>query len=326
MRTRDIIIVVVVLALIVAFVFGVFGCKDKAEAKDPNDYDIFIDCTFGIDEPNEQECNHGWIRDNENGIGIGIIFLMCVKHEDCWKCPECGECVGPEEREAMIEPNEPCKHDNLIDQEVYYGYVFCLDCDNWLKEHLSIEGENILLSWKVVSQTGEWIRPIKPEPNEPEPNEPDIKPCRHRNLLDCSELEGGCGHCVGCLDCPTAYWNLKCPMAAELDRMNQDRAGADDLDWAKELEYRCVVGNYKGESFCSECGEEVYSQELFLHHICAKYREPKYILNQMINNIPTWPDYIELEKTLVIGRGTIISPSGFAFKLAKGTKIFFQDD
>lgn len=32
-----------------------FGCEDKAEAKDPNDYDIFIDCTFGVLEPNEPE-------------------------------------------------------------------------------------------------------------------------------------------------------------------------------------------------------------------------------------------------------------------------------
>ena len=42
--------------------------------------------------------------------------------------------------------------------------------------------------------------------------------------------------------------------------------------------------------------------------------------------IPTWPDYIELPKTLVIGRGTSMTTDGNTFKIAKGTKIYFKDE
>lgn len=73
-------------------------------------------------------------------------------------------------------------------------------------------------------------------------------------------------------------------------------------------------------STCSECGTKIHITET---HYC-----PNYILRI----IPTWPDYIELKKKLIIGHEEWINPIDGSktewngIVLTKGTKIYFKED
>ena len=64
--------------------------------------------------------------------------------------------------------------------------------------------------------------------------------------------------------------------------------------------------------------------------------ESEYILNipdileNIMKHIPTWPDYIELEKTLIIGHEEYTNPNGsktifHGIEIGKGTKIYFKE-
>ena len=63
---------------------------------------------------------------------------------------------------------------------------------------------------------------------------------------------------------------------------------------------------------CSECGVKVHITE---SHWCPK---------QILRYIPTWPDYIELEKELVIDPKAI-SGENWICLFKKGTKIYFKE-
>lgn len=78
MKTKSIEILIIV-GILLALSF-VVGCKDETKAKDPNDYTVFIDCTFGLTEPNEP------VTDEYNTRNNVYAILRKAGVEDVHKC------------------------------------------------------------------------------------------------------------------------------------------------------------------------------------------------------------------------------------------------
>ncbi len=91
-----------------------------------------------------------------------------------------------------------------------------------------------------------------------------------------------------------------------------DDIGEPDVPGRNESEYKW---------FCS-CGKGIRKMSIYECRDCGKVYNP---LDVILKNIPTWPDYIELEKDLVIDLPDDHSIGIYEIILGKGTKIYFKE-
>lgn len=90
----------------------------------------------------------------------------------------------------------------------------------------------------------------------------------------------------------------------------------------------CLVYGCDCKPTCAICGEEIKSYDIGDPDAVLHYHEPepepkKYSFPSGF--IPTWPDYIELEKDLVIDIPVDFGDiKTFGYRLIKGTKIYFK--
>ena len=318
MKTRliEITFIVGVLLLLALAV----GCKDKAEAREHfegqivnldktyifNGYDyvpVFPDKPKDkIDDPicDLPKPEIGYIDCAKHGKNEYIRYYDGFKeYRYCKRCY--GEFLNKSLAEIIrdtelptLEANEP------VSTEVYEGMLF-YDTRKGIepeKRTWIFDGDKFIQLSNYEPNEGIHILAYAGETYLDKPNEPK---CKHINpsntILTCYHTDGS--YCWQCPDCGVFINSISGEYGNYEPEPNEPEITDDQQKiskWQEALSYEEVVW------------ESPLTAELNLNVL-----------------IPTWPDYIELEKDLVID-ATIDPNYPFTIEIGKGAKIYFREN